>query len=260
MISGSEALYYKKIIYLWYTYVVMYMELIRNSWNEDSYKEFIEYLFDIRDIKYRDFHSKLGVGNNVIGVRTPILKSIAKDISKGNTKEFLELLKEDYYEEVTLYGLIICNIKDFDTSVKYLDIYKNKINNWASCDLFCSNYKIVNKYKDYYWEYINTNISSDNLWIRRMCFVLIISYYIEDKYLEDVFRLCDKYNTKEYYVQMAVAWLISICFIKYRDSTVEYIKNNRLDDFTHNKVIQKIRESYRVSAEDKEFLNKLKRK
>ena len=236
------------------------MDLIRDKWDNISYNEFIEYLFDIRDIKYRDFHSGLGVGNNVIGIRTPILKMIAKDICNGNYIEFLELLRENYYEEVTLYGLIICNIKDFDTSIKCLDIYKNRINNWASCDLFCSNYKIVNKYKDYFWKYINTNINSSNLWIRRMCFVLIISNYIEDIYLDYIFKLCDKYNTDDYYVQMAVAWLISICFIKYRDRTIEYIKNNKLDNFTHNKAIQKIKESYRVSYEDMEYLNSLKRK
>ena len=236
------------------------MNLIRDKWDNKGYKEFIEYLFSIRDIKYRDFHSKLGVGNNVIGVRTPILKNIAKDISRGNYIEFLELLRDGYYEEITLYGLIVCNIKDFDTSIKYLDMYKNIINNWASCDLFCSSYKIVNKYKDYYWKYIDDNIRSNNLWIRRMCFVLIISYYIEDKYLDDIFMLCDKYNTNHYYVQMAVAWLISICYIKYRDKTMEYMKNNKIDNFTHNKAIQKIRESYRVNIEDKEYLNRLKRK
>lgn len=236
------------------------MNLIRDKWDSTSYNEFIEYLFDIRDIKYSDFHSKLGVGNNVIGIRTPILKKFAKDISKGNYIEFLELLREDYYEEVTLYGLIVCNVKEFDESIKYLDIYRNRINNWASCDLFCSNYKIVNKYRDYYWEYINDSIGSENLWIRRMCFVIIISYYIEDKYLDDIFMLCDKYNTNDYYVQMAVAWLISICFIKYRDRTIEYIRNNKLDDFTHNKAIQKIRESFRVDNIDKDILNKLKRK
>ena len=243
-----------------YLFWVFYMDLIRDNWNKEEYKEFIDYLFDIRDIKYRDFHSKLGVGGNVIGIRTPILKIIAKDICKGNYIEFLELLREDYYEEVTLCGLIVSNIKAFDTSIKYLDIYKERINNWASCDLFCSSYKIVNKYKDYYWKYINDNINSDNLWIRRMCYVLIISYYIENRYLDDIFVLCDKYNTSDYYVQMAVAWLISICFIKYRDKTMEYIKNNKLDDFTHNKAIQKSRESYRVDSKDKEYLNKLKRK
>ena len=236
------------------------MNLIRDNWTVKDYDVFLNYLFRIKDDKYRDFHCRLGVGNNVIGIRTPILKKIAKDICKGNYIEFLELLREDYYEEVILYGFIVCNIKDFDTSIKYLDMYKNRINNWASSDLFCSSYKIVNKYKDYYWGYINNNISTDNLWIRRMCFVLIISYYIEDKYLDDIFVLCDNYNTNEYYVQMAVAWLISICFIKYRDKTMEYIKNNKLDDFTHNKAIQKIRESYRVDSNYKDILNELKRK
>jgi len=119
------------------------MDLIRSGWNKDDYKEFIDYLFKIRDIRYRDFHSSLGVGSNVIGVRTPLIKSIARDISKGNYKDFLKLLREDYYEEVTLYGFIVSNIKDFDESIKYLDIYKEKINNCASCDLFCSSYKIV---------------------------------------------------------------------------------------------------------------------
>lgn len=235
------------------------MNLISDNWNTELYNDFIDYLFDIRDIKYRDFHSGLGVGDNVIGIRTPLLRKMAKEISKGNYSEFLNMLGNDYYEEITLYGLIVCNVKDIDVSVKYLDIYKNRINNWASCDLFCSSYKIVNKYKDYYWKYINDNIGSDNLWIRRMCYVLIISYYIEEKYLDDIFDLCNNYNTNDYYVQMAVSWLISICYIKFRDRTIVYIKNNELDDFTHNKAVQKIRESYRVSSEDKELLNKFKR-
>lgn len=236
------------------------MNLIRDNWYKEDYKKFIDYLISIRDIEYRDFHSNLGVGNNVIGIRTPILKSTSKDISKGNYKEFLELLKEDYYEEITLYGFIICNIKNIEDSIKYLDIYKNKINNWSSCDLFCSSYKIVKKNKDYYWKYINDNINSGNLWIRRMCFVLIISYYIEEEYLEDIFMLCNRYNTNEYYVQMAVAWLISICYIKYPSVTFRFIENNKLDNFTHNKTIQKIRDSYRVDSMDKDILNKLRRK
>lgn len=236
------------------------MNLIRDSWNKADYKKFLNYLFDIRDIKYSDFQSGLGLGDNVIGVRFPIMKKIAKDISNGNYREFLELLGEYYYEEITLYGLIVCNIKDLEESVRYLDIYKKRIDNWGSCDSFCSGYKIVKKNKEYFWKYINNNIGSDNLWIRRMCFVLMLSYYIEEEYLENIFRLCDVYNTKDYYVEMAVAWLISICYIKYPNITLDYIKNNRLDNFTHNKAIQKIRESYRVSTEDKDYLNSLKRK
>lgn len=235
------------------------MELNRDTWDRDNYDDFIKYLFEIRDIKYRDFHSGLGV-NDVIGIRTPILRNFAKDIVKGNYIEFLSLIGDAYYEEITLYGFIVCNIKDFDTSILYLDKYKEMINNWASCDLFCSGYNIVRKNKDYFWEYINDNINSDNLWIRRFCFVLILDYYIEDKYLDDIFKLCDRYNTSDYYVEMAVAWLISFCYIKYRGKTLVYIKNNKLNDFTHNKVIFKIRDSYRVSNEEKEILNGLKRK
>ena len=129
---------------------VLYVNLIRDSWNEEDYREFINYLFEIRDIKYKEFHSGLSVGNNAIGIRTPILKKMAIDISNGNYREFLSLLKENYYEEVTLYGLIICNIKEIGESVKYLNIYKERINNWASCDLFCTGYKIVVNYKDYF--------------------------------------------------------------------------------------------------------------
>lgn len=243
-----------------YNIVVMCMNLIRDRWNKLEYNDFIDYLFKIRDIEYRDFHSKLGIGDNVIGIRTSILKNMAKDISKGNYSEFLDLLGNNYYEEVTLYGFIICNIKVLEDSVKYLEIYKNKINNWASCDLFCSSYKIVRNNKEYFWKYINDNINNDNLWIRRLCFVLVISYFIEEYYMENIFMLCDQYSTNDYYVQMAVAWLISICYITFPSITIKYIKDNELDDFTHNRAIQKIRDSYRVSSNDKEFLCGLKRK
>lgn len=234
------------------------MLLNRDNWNKDDYKEFISYLFDISDSKYKEFHGSLGV-DNVIGIRIPIMREIAKEIYKGNYSEFLSLIEANYYEEITIYGFIVGNIKELDTSVYYLDKYKNMINNWASCDTFCASYKIVKKNKDYFFNYINENISSNNLWIRRLCFVLLLDYYVEEDYIDDIFMLCDKYNTKDYYVQMAVAWLISVCFVKYRDKTINYIKNNKLDNFTHNKSIQKIKESLRVSKEDKILVDKLKR-
>lgn len=234
------------------------MLLNRDNWNKDDYKEFISYLFEIRDSKYKEFHSTLGV-DNVIGIRIPIMREIAKEIYKGNYKEFLSLVETNYYEEITIYGFIVGNIKELDTSVHYLDEYKNRINNWASCDTFCASYKIVKKNKDYFFNYINKNINSNNLWIRRLCFVLLLNYYVEEEYIDNIFMLCDKYNTKDYYVQMAVAWLISVCFVKYRDKTINYIKNNKLGDFTHNKSIQKIKESLRVCKEDKLLVEKLKR-
>lgn len=236
------------------------MELVKKNWSETDYKKFIKYLFILKDDEYKKFHSSLGINNDVIGIRTPILKDIARNIFKGDYKGFLNLCKSDYYEEITLYGLIIANIKDLDESIVYLDNYKNLIDNWASCDLFCSSYKIVSKNKDYFYRYIKQNIKSKKLWIRRLCFVLLLNYYIEDDYIYKIFELTDKYNTDDYYVEMAVAWLISICYIKYSSITKKYLENNKLNTFTHNKSIQKIRESKRVSLDLKDELCKLKRK
>lgn len=235
------------------------MNLIRVKWDVSMYKDFIDYLFSIRDLKYSNFHSSLKVAD-VIGIRVPILKMIARDIVKGNYREFLSLLKNNYYEEITLYGLIVSNIKDLESSVFYLELFKERINNWSSCDTFCSSYKIVKKNKDFFEKYISKNINSNNFWVRRMCFVLLLDYYIEQEYLEKIFNLCDNYNTNDYYVKMAVAWLISICYIKYPDATLDYIKNNKLDDFTHNKAISKIKDSQRVSKEKKKYLDTLRRK
>ena len=235
------------------------MDLIKKKWTNNDYNDFIKYLFTLTDEKYKNFHQNLGINNELIGIRTSELKRIAKEISKGNYQEFLKLCKKNYYEEITIYGFIITNIKEIDISIKYLETYKNIINNWASCDLFCSSYKIVKKNKEYFYNYILNNIKSNNLWIRRLCFVLLLDYYVEEYYLSKIFDLCDKYNTEDYYVEMSVAWLISICYIKYPNITINYLRNNKLNLFTHNKAIQKIRESLRVDKETKEMLNKLKR-
>lgn len=235
------------------------MNLTKETWTSADYNEFINYLHKIKDQKYKEFHQSLGINNELIGIRTPILKRISKEIFKGNYQEFLSLCPKKYYEEITIYGLIISNIKDIDESIKYLNIYKNIINNWASCDTFCASYKIINKNKNIFYKYIQKNITSKNPWIRRLCFVLLLDYYIEENNLNNIFNLCDKYNKEDYYVEMSVAWLISICYIKYPNQTINYIKNNKLNKFTHNKAIQKIRESLRVSKKDKDNLNKLKR-
>jgi len=231
------------------------------DWNYNDYENLIEYLFSIKDDKYREFHSSLiPDSSNIIGVRTPILKNISKNIFKGNYKKFLEINKCKYYEEVIIRGFVICQIKQYnDELIMYIKEHIKLINNWATCDLFVSNLHIVKNHKDEFWNFINELIISNNYWHKRIGFVLLLSYYIEDKYLNDIFYLCDKYNTEYYYVQMAVAWLISICYIKMPDKTIKYIMNNKLDDFTHNKTISKIIDSKRINKEIKDELKLLKR-
>lgn len=237
------------------------MQLTKNNWNKTNYNEFINYLHSLQDLKYKEFHSKL-LNNqiNLIGIKTPILRNIAKDISKGNYIEFLNLNQHKYYEENIIHGFIISNLKlPINEIINHINNYLQFIDNWATCDLFCSSLKIISKNKDVFLKYINKLIIKDNEWTRRFCFVILLDYYIESPYLEKIFYLCDNYNNDKYYVNMAIAWLISICYIKHKEQTIIYLKNNKLDKFTHNKAIQKIIESNRISKEEKNKIKLLKR-
>lgn len=231
------------------------------NWTKLYYQNFLSYLNDQQDLKYRDFHkSLLNADVNLIGIRTPKLKKIAKEISLGNYDNFIKLNTHKYYEETIIHALVISNLKDINIVINYIDNFLNYIDNWATCDILCGSLKIVNKNKEIFFNYIKNKIKNTNPWIKRFCFVLLLDYFLEDKYIKEIFNLTNKYNTKDYYVNMAIAWLISIAYIKNKNATINYLKNNKLDNFTHNKAIQKIRESTRITLEDKELIKNLRRK
>lgn len=235
------------------------MILTRKIWTKKDYKNFIKYLFSIKDEKFKHFQQNIIPNKNIIGIRTDKLKDIAKDISKGNYKEFLSIIENNYYEENILYGLVLTNIKDINILINYINKYVLIIDNWASCDLTISNLKIVKYNKDLFYNYIINNIDSNYPYTKRFCYVLLLNYFIEEKYLKTIFKLCN-IKTNDYYVNMSIAWLISICYIKYKEQTIKYLNNNNLNKFTYNKVIQKIIESKQVSNEEKDLLRKMKRK
>ena len=231
------------------------------NWTKLDYQNFLSYLNDQQDLKYRDFHkSLLNADVNLIGIRTPKLKKIAKEISLGNYDNFIKLNTHKYYEETIIHALVISNLKDINIVINYIDNFLNYIDNWATCDILCGSLKIVNKNKEIFFNYIKNKIKNPNPWIKRFCFVLLLDYLLKDKYIKEIFNLTNKYNTKDYYVNMAIAWLISIAYIKNKNATINYLKNNKLDNFTHNKAIQKIKESTRITLEDKELIKNLRRK
>lgn len=234
------------------------MNLTKEIWTKTDYQEFIKYLFSIKEDKYKQFQQNIIPNKNIIGIRTNKLKKMAKDITKGNYKDFLAIIENNYYEENILYGLILTNIKDINILINYLNKYILIIDNWASCDLTISNLKIVKQYKDLFYNYILNNIYNNYSYTRRFCYVLLLNYYIEEKYLDTIFNLCDIENN-DYYVNMSIAWLISICYIKYKKQTKTYLNNNKLNKFSYNKAIQKIIESRQISKEEKDILRKMKR-
>ena len=161
-----------------------------------------------------------------------------------------------------LQGMIIglSKEKDFGKIEKYIIEFIPKIDNWAVCDVFCAGLKITKKYKKEMWELIGKYLKSKKEFELRFGIVMILDFYIEENYLQENFKIFENINSKDYYVQMAVAWAISICLIKYYDETLLFLKDKKekFDKFTYNKALQKGIESFRLTKEQKETLRKMK--
>lgn len=227
------------------------------------YKKIRQDLLNSADKKYKEFHSSLCPGtDNIIGVRVPVLRNYAKKLSKQeNFKDYISFNKTVYYEEVMLQGMLIGFIKNTDIK-EVLEAIKNfipKIDNWAVCDIFCAGLKAVNKNKDTFWNFIQKYLKSKKEFELRFALVIILDYFIDDKHIKDALNIFDNIKHDGYYVKMAIAWAISVAFVKFPETTIIYLKNNNLDDWTYNKALQKICESLRVSKETKKIIKAMKR-
>ena len=236
--------------------------MIPDVWNKESYKAFIEYLISIKDSKYKEFHSSIVLNSKyeMIGIRVPIMKDIAKKIAKTtNIEEFLEIAQDKFYEEVMIQGLVISQIKDEKVFYKYFKKHINKIDNWALCDTFCSAIKIVEKYEDKYFKEAVDMSLSDKEFISRVGLIIILSHFVSEKNLDKIFEVLNKIKSDLFYINMAEAWLICELYIDYPKETKSFIKKNNLNKFTQNKAISKIHDSYRVRKEEKEILKKYRK-
>ena len=213
-----------------------------------------EKLFEKQDLKYKEFHSSLCPNvDKIIGVRVPELRKMAKEIAVQDYAQFLQTCEDKYYEELVLQGLVIGYSKiSIQETFEYLKKFVPKINSWAVCDTTCSNLKITKKHMKEMWEFLEQYINSQNEYEIRFALVMYLNYYLTDEYIDEILQKVDKITNKEYYVQMAIAWLISFAYIKQKDKTEEYLQKNNLDKFIQNKSIQKICESFRVEEKDKE--------
>lgn len=219
-------------------------------------------LLQLSDSKYQEFHSKLCPGtSNIIGVRVPILRNYAKELSKKyEIEELLPMIDNQYYEEIMLQGMLIGLEKvEFNILEKQIKEFVPKIDNWAICDVFCAGLKLTKKYKKEMWNFLQTYFNSEKEFQIRFGVVMILDYYIEEDYLKRDFQIFNRIESTDYYVQMAIAWAISVCLIKFYEETVSYLKTASLDKFIYNKAIQKAIESYRMTEEQKEALRKMKR-
>lgn len=214
-------------------------------------------LFENQDLKYKAFHSKLIPTVNpdeIIGVRIPVLRKIGKRLAKENVD-----FSAEYYEEKMLKGFVIGykkydNINDFIAAVADFVVL---IDNWAVCDCVCSTLKLTAKHRQPVWDFLMQYKNSDEYAVRFMV-VMLMDYYLTDDYIDAVLDILKSINREEYYINMAIAWALSVAFVKYEAKVMPLLKNRELPPWIHNKTIQKIRESYRVSKETKAYLMSLK--
>ena len=224
------------------------------------------YLLSLADKDYLEFSQNLNMYNKKykqIGVRIPLLRKYAKELSKKCELEFLiDNIDEEYYEELMLKGILIGSYKnlEFEELEKYINIFVPKICDWAICDSFCNSLKITKKYKKEIWDLINNKyLKSDKEFEVRYGLVIILNYYIDDEYIEKIYKIINNVKLDKYYVKMANAWLISYCVIKYYNRTYKFLKEKcETDKWTYNKAIQKSIESFCITKEEKDKLRKLK--
>lgn len=236
-----------------------------NQWNPK------EELVALAETDYQAFTSKLLPGiSNILGVRLPKIRIIAKRIAKEGWREYLDQndlnrtsMEELTLEEILLYGMVIGNVKvELEELFPYIRIYVSHINNWSTCDTFCNGLKVTKREPEKMWLFIQNYLKSDQEYDIRFGIVMILVHYITEDYIDQLFPIFNSIHHEGYYVKMAVAWAVSMCFVKYPEKTFEYMEssNNTLDDFTYNKALQKGRESYCISPEDKELMKQMKRK
>lgn len=227
---------------------------------EEVQKGVRQELFELQDLKYRDFHAKLiptMEKEKIIGVRTPALRGFAKKFGKREeAKLFIKKLPHKYYEENNLHGLLIEQIKNYDECLAELKRFLPFIDNWATCDMLA--FRVVKKHLDVFVEEIYKFMESEHTYTIRFGISMLMKYYLEDEFkIEYPNKVADIYS-EEYYVNMMRAWYFATALAKQYEQIIPFVEKKRLDVWTHNKTIQKAIESYRITDEQKTYLRTLK--
>ena len=221
-----------------------------------------ERLLSYQDEKYIEFQSKLVPNidkNTIIGVKTPQMKEIVKEIfGTEEATEFLHVLPHNYYEENLIHFFLISKIKDFDECIKEVERFLPYIDCWPVCDQ--GSPMVFKKNHDKLLPLIKKWIKSKHVYTARFGMRMLMNEFLNDDFKEEYLEWVASKNGDDYYLKMMVAWFFATALAKQYDSTIKYIENKRLDPWIQQKAIQKAVESYRVSDEHKEYLKKLRNK
>ena len=219
-----------------------------------------ELLFQLQDKCYRDFQSKLIPTipvETIIGVRIPAIRKLAKEYGKDpESVEFLKQLPHTYYDENILHALLVAEIKDYEVCVKEVERFLPYVDNWAVCDIFSP--KVFRKNKDKLIDKIREWTASEHPYTCRFGMEMLMTHFLDEDFREEYLEIPAAVHSGEYYVNMMIAWFYATALAKQWDAAIGYIEKKCLDPWTHNKTIQKARESYRITRGQKEYLKTLK--
>lgn len=219
-------------------------------------------LVRLAEPEYAVFSRRLLPGTeNVLGVRLPLLRRLARRIAKGDWAAYLDTAGDGSFEEVMLQGMVIGAICAPPQEVlARTAAFVPKIDNWSVCDSFCSGLKLARTHPEPVWEFLQPYFEYPRPFAVRFAVVMLLFYYIDAQHLPRVLALLEEVHRDEYYVKMAVAWAASMCYAAFPDETLPWLQAARLDEFTYRRTIRKICESHQVNAEQKSHLRALDRR
>lgn len=227
-----------------------------------------ERIYELREEEYAEFHSKLMptvAPEKVLGVRTPLLRKLAKELAKQATVSlkdkkdleiFLNKLPHDYYEEDNLHAFLIEMIKDYDECMEEIDRFLPYVDNWATCDSMSP--KVFKKNTERLEEKIKIWLAGEQIYTIRFGVKMLMTHFLDSKFDTKYLDMVVSIDSKEYYVNMMIAWYFATALAKQYEATLPYFEQRKLPCWTHNKAIQKAIESYRITPEQKQYLRTLK--
>ena len=221
----------------------------------------INELQSLQDLKYRDFQAKLIPNidqSTIIGVRMPDLRKLAKKFDEKQAQIFMQDLPHTYYEENMLHSILISNMKNYDDCIDHLERFLPFVDNWAVSD--CISPKIFTKNTDKLIGKIKLWAKSSHTYTVRVAICLLMKYFLDEKFEVEFLNIATRIRSEEYYVNMMVAWFFATALAKQWDDVIFVLEDNLLDEWTHNKSIQKARESFRITPEQKQYLKSLKKR
>lgn len=219
-------------------------------------------LLALKDDTYKDFSKSLNpTSSAMLGVRIPLLRKLAKEIVKDNPIYFLENNPLDSFELMQLQAMVIGYLKlDIDVVLKYLCEFIPKVRDWSVNDTLCQTFKIAKSYQEEVFSFLTTYFNSYKEFELRVVVVMMLCHFINSDYVYKVLEFIDNTEHDGYYYKMGAAWCLQVVMVKFPDICYHYLLNNHLDDWTFNKAISKMIESYRISSDMKDKIRLLKRK